>query len=329
MLAQATALRDLYHVGWRIEEDVINWTYWNGQSQSKKRGARARKRSAATHGHSHHRQQREEEGGGGRAQDVPDESARAGPETQPPQLSPPFPPPPPDAASAAGAGAAAEEALEVAHGSWHVSLPPASPAVMAALSAPRTAPPAASPVLPAAASSDKRKAWTGDADSARKRARDGNGGDDSGDLAVRIASSEPMAGPGLGGSSASATASEARSATAAVSGAAKVSSKDPPAPDASGQLQDKLERELQDRCLASIGKALLEFGISKLHEMRVLLKGLADDDLEKESEFRRELDVPLTKFQVRTLRQWKKELQAVVDLTAKDNARVKPERPSP
>ena len=138
-----------------------------------------------------------------------------------------------------------------------------------------------------------------------------------------------MAGPGLGGSSASATASEARSATAAVSGAAKVSSKDPPAPDASGQLQDKLERELQDRCLAPIGKALLEFGISKLHEMRVLLKGLADDDLEKESEFRRELDVPLTKFQVRTLRQWKKELQAVVDLTAKDNVRVKPERPSP
>jgi len=41
VLAQATDLGDLYHVGWRIEEDVINW---NGQSQPKKCGARARAR---------------------------------------------------------------------------------------------------------------------------------------------------------------------------------------------------------------------------------------------------------------------------------------------
>ena len=76
----------------------------------------------------------------------------------------------------------------------------------------------------------------------------------------------------------------------------------PPAPGAPEQLRDMLERELQIRCL-KIGPALLEYGISQLDEMRHLLLGLTDDDFEENSEFRR--DVPLTKFQVRSLRLWK------------------------
>ena len=76
----------------------------------------------------------------------------------------------------------------------------------------------------------------------------------------------------------------------------------PPAPGAPEQLRDMLERELQIRCL-KIGPALLEYGISQLDEMRHLLLGLTDDDFEETSEFRR--DVPLTKFQVRSLRLWK------------------------
>ena len=143
---------------------------------------------------------------------------------------------------------------------------------------------------------------------------------------MRIASSEPIAGQTLGGSS----VSEARSAEAAGCSAAKVARRDLPAPDAPGQLEDMLQIALHHRCLSAIGNALLEYGISELREMLSLLEGLEDEDFDEDSRFRREL--PLTKFQVRTLCQWKKELEpkpkVVIDLT-EDNVRVKPERPSP
>jgi hypothetical protein len=90
-------------------------------------------------------------------------------------------------------------------------------------------------------------------------------------------------------------------------------------------------RELQRHCLDRIGPSLFSFGISQLSEMRNLLHGLTDNDLEEQSEFRRK--VSLTPFQVRNLRLWKVELEpkpgeTVLDLT-QDDVRVKPEHPPP
>jgi hypothetical protein len=163
--------------------------------------------------------------------------------------------------------------------------------------------------------SEKRKTEsTGEGDPAGKRARADDGGvDDRGDLPVRSSSSrEPMAVQGLGGSTTSVARSEA-----ADSGASKVPSKDPPAPAAPVQLQDRLLRELQGRKLQGIGPALFSFGISQLREMRHLLR--TGNELEEQSEFRRH--VSLTPCQVRNLGLWKVELEpkpgfAVVDLTS-------------
>jgi hypothetical protein len=90
--------------------------------------------------------------------------------------------------------------------------------------------------------SEKRKTEsTGEGDPGKRARADDGGVDDRGDLPVRSSSSrELMAVQGLGGSSTSVAQSEA-----ANSGASKVPSKDPPAPVAPVQLQDRLLRELE------------------------------------------------------------------------------------
>ena len=74
------------------------------------------------------------------------------------------------------------------------------------------------------------------------------------------------------------------------------------------QMEQVLQHEFERRGLSTLVDVFVEYGIQQLEEMITLLRTLTEQDFQEGSDFLSEIAVPLTRFQIRILRYWWREI---------------------